>query len=108
MINYSDIDEGIVGAVRILIDNGVDTFESCAGWGNGKYHGEEHCFPEPTVRFHGDIFECIRVLDICEKHHLAVLDARLCVRKIDGVLDKLFCEVVFIIHSKTGTIFYHH
>lgn len=105
MLDYSEIDKGIVKAVRILRDNGVDTFESCEGKGDGRYFGEEHCFPEPTIRFHGDAYECIRVLDMCKKSNLAVLGTRLCFERVDDILDKPFGEVVFLMHHKTGTIF---
>lgn len=40
------VDMGIVRAVKVLRDAGVETFESCEG-------GEGHTYPEPTVRFHG-------------------------------------------------------
>lgn len=41
-----DLDSGIRPYVKILDDNGIETFESCQG-------GDGHCFPEPTIRFHG-------------------------------------------------------
>jgi hypothetical protein len=40
------IDPGIRREVKILWENGIETFESCEG-------GRGHSFPEPTVRFHG-------------------------------------------------------
>ena len=40
------VDLGIVRAVKILLDAGISTYESCQG-------GEGHCYPEPTVRFEG-------------------------------------------------------
>lgn len=43
---HMPLDPGIVRAVRVLMEGGVETFESCEG-GNG------HAFPEPTIRFHG-------------------------------------------------------
>lgn len=99
------LDEGIREAVGILMANGVDTFESCEGKSEGRYHGKEHCFPEPTIRFHGDTFECIRVLDICEQNKLNAYECKYCFRRVDGVLDKPFCEVIFLRHQETGTIF---
>jgi hypothetical protein len=40
------LDPGIVEAVRVLRDAGIETFESCEG-------GPGHAYPEPTVRFYG-------------------------------------------------------
>jgi hypothetical protein len=40
------VDAGIVRAVRVLREAGVETFESCEG-------GVGHAYPEPTVRLHG-------------------------------------------------------
>jgi hypothetical protein len=51
------VDKGIAEEVRILRENGIETFESCEG-GNG------HSFPEPTVRFHGEKSEGFRALAI--------------------------------------------
>ena len=42
----SPLDPGIVEAVRVLREAGVETYESCEG-------GEGHSYPEPTVRFYG-------------------------------------------------------
>ncbi len=101
------LDEGIKEAVKILMENGIYTFESCEGKGEGKYHGEEHCFPEPTIRFKVDNpYDCLIALDICQKNNLCVLGSRFCFRRVDGVLDKPFGEITFIRHHKTGTIFY--
>jgi hypothetical protein len=49
------LDVGIAGAVRVLIDANIETFESCEG-------GPGHAYPEPTVRFHGDQAEGFRAL----------------------------------------------
>ncbi len=42
------LDEGIRETVEILIAHGVETCESCQG-------GEGHSYPEPTVRFEGQL-----------------------------------------------------
>jgi hypothetical protein len=42
------LDPGIARYVDILDAHGVETFESCQA-------GDGHCFPEPTIRFYGDI-----------------------------------------------------
>ena len=49
------LDPGIVAAVRVLMEAGVETFESCQG-------GEGHAYAEPTVRFHGGHAEGFRAL----------------------------------------------
>lgn len=57
------LDSGIAPAVRVLVNCGVETFESCEG-------GKGHCFPEPTVRFHGGQGEGMRALGIALQHGL--------------------------------------
>jgi hypothetical protein len=42
----SPLDKGIERAVHILMNTGVETFESCKG-------GCKYASTEPTVRFHG-------------------------------------------------------
>jgi len=59
------VDKGIAQEVRVLWENGVETFESCEG-------GPGHAFPEPTVRFHGDRSEGFRALAIALQHGLRV------------------------------------
>jgi hypothetical protein len=61
----AEIDPGIVRAVAILRDAGVETFESCEG-------GEGHAFPEPTIRFHGTIEAGWRALAVCLSYGLPV------------------------------------
>jgi hypothetical protein len=70
------LDPGIRGAVRVLIENRVETFESCEG-GNG------HSFPVPTVRFYGTVEAGFRALAACIAHGLPV-DA---LRRVWYVLD---------------------
>jgi len=110
-IDYSSIDKGIKEAVRILNENGFITFESCEG-------GTGHTYSEPTVRFWGNEFDCIRALEICEAYNLCVLEVKRVFRKVDQYLkekgkllsigmvwDKPFNEIIFMRHSETGTIF---
>jgi len=99
------LDEGIRDAVLILNKHGIKTFESCEGKGNSKYFGEEHCFELPTIRFHGDTYDCLRVMDICIQNHLNVHECKYCFRRVDGILEKPFCEVTFIPRVSTGTIY---
>jgi len=64
-----DLDPGIRRYVEVLVAAGVETFESCEG-------GEGHCFPEPTIRFHGQRAEGFRALAVALQHALPVSDLR--------------------------------
>lgn len=55
------LDPGIRMAVEILMDAGIETFESCEG-------GKGHSYPEPTVRFHGERPEGFRALSVAMYH----------------------------------------
>jgi hypothetical protein len=59
------IDRGILREVKILRDNGIETFESCEG-------GRGHSFPEPTVRFHGGQSEGFKALAVALQNGLRV------------------------------------
>lgn len=59
------LDPGIRRYVEILVRGGIETYESCQG-------GEGHCYPEPTIRFHGDMSEGFKAFDIARKHALPV------------------------------------
>ena len=48
---------------------GVGTFESCQG-------GKNHCYPEPTVRFHGQASEGFRALAAALQAGLPVVALR--------------------------------
>ena len=61
------LDKGIEREVHVLMEGGVETFESCEG-------GSGHPFPEPTIRFHGDRHEGFRVLTIAMQNDLNVSD----------------------------------
>src|ERR1700753_2934948 len=63
------IDKGIAWEVRVLWEQGVETFESCEG-------GAGHPFPEPTVRFFGGQAEGFRALGIALQHGLKVSELR--------------------------------
>ena len=63
------LDSGIEAAVLALRSRGVDTFESCEG-------GLGHAYPEPTVRFHGDVAEGFRALAAATKERLPVAELR--------------------------------
>lgn len=63
------VDSGIQHAVRVLWENGVETFSSCEG-------GPGHSFQRPTVRFYGEQSEGFRALGIALQHGLDVLELR--------------------------------
>ncbi len=63
------LDPGITHLVVALRAAGVETFESCQG-------GEGHAYPEPTVRFHGDVAEGFRALAAAMKDGLPVAELR--------------------------------
>jgi hypothetical protein len=60
---WENIDAGILPIVRVLFEEGIETYESCQG-------GPGHCFLEPTVRFHGGISEGMRALAIALAYNL--------------------------------------
>lgn len=107
-----EIDKGILPAVIILQRHGFKTFESCEG-------SDNHAFKEPTIRFEGDEFDCIRAYSVCEIHKLNVTEVKRVFQKtniyIDEGLpserevgrgfDKPFNEIVFLADKETGSIF---
>jgi hypothetical protein len=83
------IDKGIAREVRILWDNGVETFESCEG-------GPGHPFPEPTIRFHGGQAEGLRALSVALQHGLKVQELRRYYVVIDGEPTGPHWEMTFL------------
>ena len=81
------IDAGIAGAVTILQENGIETFESCEGGGG-------HAFPEPTVRFHGR-HSGFKAFAVAMDYGLPVLALRLSYSEHDRALDGPHWEIVF-------------
>lgn len=65
----SPLDHGIARAVEVLNSVNIETYESCEG-------GAGHCYPEPTVRFHGDYSEGFRALAVALQHKLPVMALR--------------------------------
>jgi len=63
------LDPGIKQFVVTLIEAGIETFESCQG-------GDGHCYPEPTVRFHGDRSEGFKALAVALQRNWPVSDLR--------------------------------
>jgi hypothetical protein len=65
----SELDKGIAEAVKVLMDAGVETFESCEG-------SDGHAYTEPTIRFHGERAEGLRALSVVLQHGLKVTSLR--------------------------------
>jgi hypothetical protein len=70
------MDRGIEKAVRLLLANGIETFESCEG-------GKGHAYPEPTIRFHGTPEAGWRAVGICLAHGLPIA----ALRRVWDILD---------------------
>ena len=83
-----ELDQGIAPYVEVLIEGGIETFESCQG-------GEGHAFPEPTIRFHGDRSEGFRALAIAMQRQLPVQALRHSWDVIDGEPAGPYWEMVF-------------
>jgi hypothetical protein len=66
---YSSIDPGIEGAVGILQEHNIQTFESCEG-------GPGHAYPEPTVAFYGTPEAGWRAVAVCIDYGLPVMTLR--------------------------------
>ncbi len=82
------LDKGIEHAVRLLQENGVETFESCEG-------GANHAFPEPTVRFHGEYSEGYRAVSVALGRGLPVAELRRVYSVEDGELKGPWWELTF-------------
>jgi len=89
------LDPGIATAVLTLSRNGVETFESCQG-GNG------HAYPEPTVRFHGDVSEGFRAISVAMKAGLPVAELRRVWPIQDSELTGPWWEITFVTVPTTG------
>lgn len=63
--DWEGLDPGIRRAVKVLMENGVETYESCQG-------GPGHAYAEPTVRFHGSEAAGWHALAVCIDHSLPV------------------------------------
>ena len=71
------LDERIAPFVMLLNEHDVETFESCQG-------GEGHCYPEPTIRFHGGASEGFKALSVALQHGLPATALRRSWSVIDG------------------------
>ena len=93
-----NLDDGIRELVTILRSEGVETFESCQG-------GEGHCFPEPTIRFHGSQYEGYRAFGVARMRDLPVEGLSRYYDVIDGELRGPWWEMTF---RTTGQIWVEH
>lgn len=59
------LDPGVERYVNVLLDNGVETYESCQG-------GAGHSSPYPVVRFHGNRAEGLRAVAIAQAYGLPI------------------------------------
>lgn len=82
------IDPGILRAVCVLRQAGVETFESCEG-------GAGHAMPEPTVRFHGNAWAGHKAFAAAMENGLPVLSVRQAYSVIDGRLEGPWWEITF-------------
>lgn len=82
------LDEGIRSIVVTLIENGVETFESCEG-------GRGHSFPWPTVRFEGSTSEGLRALAVAIANGLPVDNLRRVWGVVDGAVHGPWWEMTF-------------
>ena len=87
-LDLSGLDPGIREYVRILRDGGIETFESCEG-------GPGHCFPEPTVRFHGHRYQGFRAYALADEHELPVASLRRFWSAYRGELEGPHWEITF-------------
>ncbi len=87
------LDTNIKDIVLFLRENGFETFESCEG-------GAGHCFPEPTVRFHGDEFEGIRAAYVCLSNKLPIHEVRRAFTINSNEIHTPFWEITFKRHDR--------
>ena len=83
-----DLDPGITPIVRVLREEGVETYESCEG-------GDGHSYPEPAVRFHGHRDEGFRALSVALRRGLPVFALRRIWIVLDGEPTGPDWEMVF-------------
>jgi hypothetical protein len=82
------LDHDISYAVKVLLDAGIETYESCEG-------GEGHPFPEPTIRFHGDSAEGYRAVTVALQFQLPIYSLRRFWSVINGELTGPSWEMTF-------------
>ena len=66
----------------------METFESCQG-------GDGHCYPEPTIRFHGHRDEGFRAFAVALQRGLPVAELRRTWPVLDGEPTGPYWELTF-------------
>ncbi|KKN57918.1 hypothetical protein LCGC14_0557490 [marine sediment metagenome] len=84
----TNADPAIREALQVLLDAGIETFESCQG-------GSEHSFHKPTIRFHGNNMEGFRAYAAASNCGLRVYALRRVYDIVDGELTGPWWELVF-------------
>jgi hypothetical protein len=91
---YASLDKGIRREAQVLIEGGIETFESCDG-------SKGHSYPEPTIRFHGEYGEGFRAFAIARNHGLSVSSLRRYYSVEDGELKGPWWEMTFSPTTRT-------
>ena len=86
----SRLDKGIAPYVKALIEDKIETFESCQG-------GEGHSYPEPSIRFHGDRSEGFRALAVAIRRQLPIKALRRIWTVDDGEPTGPYWEMAFYV-----------
>ena len=87
------LDKGIKHEVEILVEGGIETYESCQG-------GAGHSYPEATVRFHGPRSEGFKALAIALQNDLKPSKLSRIWPIIDGEPDGPTWEMTFYRFNK--------
>ena len=82
------LDPGILRAVELLNEAGIETYESCEG-------GKGHAYTEPTVRFFGTRAEGYKALAVALDHDLPVMAIKRIWTIVDGEASGPTWEIVF-------------
>lgn len=82
------LDEGIAEVVKVLMDAGVHTMESCEG-------GDGHAFDLPTVKFSGGSGDGWRALAVCQDCALPVRNLERTWDMYDNQPDGPYWKLVF-------------
>jgi len=82
------LDPGIEREVRALMEAGVETYESCEG-------GMGHAFPEPTVRFYGEMADGYLALGAALRYDFPVTALRRLWRVYRGEIASPVWELTF-------------
>lgn len=86
----SDLDPGIAVAVHMLLDHGIETYESCQG---GDGHGGAGEWP--VVRFYGQRDEGFKALAVAQMYDLPVYALNRTWHIVDGEPTGPNWEIVF-------------